>query len=189
MYTGKGLLVVVSGPSGSGKDTVVHSLISKHPEIRISVSFTTRGMRPHEKEGVDYYFLTMEEFNRLLANDDILEYTEYSGNYYGTPRSEVDKRLEAGETVVLVIETNGAQNIKKLFPDAMTVFLMPPSIDILKERLYNRHTETQAQVANRLRIAEKELALAPRYDYCVVNDQVEKCADEIFELINKVKQR
>ncbi|MBR2671233.1 MAG: guanylate kinase [Oscillospiraceae bacterium] len=189
MYSGKGLLVVVSGPSGSGKDTVVHSLISKHPEIRISVSFTTRGMRPHEKEGVDYYFLTMEEFNRLLANGDILEYTEYSGNYYGTPRSEVDKRLEAGETVVLVIETNGAQNIKKLFPDAMTVFLMPPSIDILKERLYNRHTETQAQVANRLRIAEKELALAPRYDYCVVNDQVEKCADEIFELINKVKQR
>ena len=114
-----------------------------------------------------------------------MEYTYYSGNYYGTPRSEVTKRIDNGETVILVIETEGAANIKSMFPEAVTVFLMPPSIDILKQRLYNRHTETDEQMLSRLKIAQNELRLAVNYDYCVVNDDLDRCTEEIHSLIQR----
>ena len=156
-------LVVVSGPSGSGKDTVVSRLMARHPEIEISVSATTRDKRPGEAEGVNYYYLTVPAFEQKIADGEILEYTQYCGNYYGTPKSEVDRRIAAHTTVILVIEVVGATNIKRLYPGATTIFIQPPSYAELEERLRG----------------------ASDYDEVVVNDDVDRCADEIYRLIQE----
>ena len=143
-------LVVVSGPSGSGKDTVVSRLMAQHPEIEISVSATTRDKRPGEAEGVNYYYLTVPAFEQKIADGEILEYTRYCGNYYGTPKSEVDRRIAAHTTVILVIEVVGATNIKRLYPGATTIFIQPPSYAELEERLRGRGTESEQAIQSRL---------------------------------------
>lgn len=176
-------LVVVSGPSGAGKDTVVRYMRGQHPEIEFSVSATTRAMRPGEQDGVDYHYMSAAEFERRIAAGEILEYTQYCGNYYGTPKSEVDRRIAAGHTVVLVIEVEGAANIKRVYPNATTVFIRPPSIEELERRLRARGTETEESIQRRLARAAEELKLAGGYDAQVLNDTVERCAEELYGVI------
>lgn len=178
-------LVVVSGPSGSGKDTVVKRLMELHPEIEISVSATTRPMRPGEREGVDYYYLAKDEFERRIAAGEILEYAQYCENYYGTLRAEVDRRIAAHKTVILVIEVVGAANIKRNYPGATTVFVRPPSYEELEQRLRGRGTECEEAIQKRLRRALEEMEYAVDYDEVVVNAQVDECAEEIYALIQK----
>ena len=178
-------LVVVSGPSGSGKDTVVKRLMELHPEIEISVSATTRPMRPGEREGVDYYYLARDEFERRIAAGEILEYAQYCENYYGTPRAAVDRRIAAHKTVILVIEVVGAANIKRNYPGATTVFVRPPSYEELEQRLRGRGTEFEAAIQSRLRRAQAELEYAEDFDVGVVTALVDECADAIYALIHK----
>lgn len=181
-------LLVVSGPSGAGKDTIVKQMMQMHPEIEISVSATTRPKREGEEDGVHYHFLDNQGFEEKLANGEMLEHVNYCGKYYGTPKSEVDKRIENGITVVLVIEVLGAANLKKLYPDCTTVFILPPSMEVLEQRLSGRGTETQQVVAQRLSRAKEELEYAPSYDFSVVNEEIETCATALYEILQKRQQ-
>ena len=158
-------LLVVSGPSGAGKDTVVRRMREKHPEVEMSVSATTRAPRAGERDGADYYFLTHEEFERKIHAGEMLEHVNYCGNYYGTPKSEVDRRIENGVGVVLVIEVVGAANIKRLYPDATLVFIMPPSVEELGNRLRGRGTESEDAIARRMQRAAEELQRVDEYDF------------------------
>ena len=175
-------LLVVSGPSGAGKDTVVRRMREKHPEVEMSVSATTRAPRAGERDGADYYFLTHEEFERKIHAGEMLEHVNYCGNYYGTPKSEVDRRIENGVGVVLVIEVIGAANIKRLYPDATLVFVMPPSVEELGNRLRGRGTESEDAIARRMQRAAEELQRVDEYDFSVVNDDAGRCADELYEI-------
>jgi guanylate kinase len=181
-------LLVVSGPSGAGKDTVVKKMMEKHPEIEISVSATTRAMRPGEQDGVDYYFLDNPTFEQKLAQGEMLEHVNYCGKYYGTPKAEVDRRINADITVVLVIEVVGAANIKQLYPECTLVFILPPSMDELNARLRGRGTEDDETIAKRLQRAREELAHTGDYDFSVVNDDVERCADELYAILRARQQ-
>ncbi|MGN0663158.1 MAG: guanylate kinase [Faecalibacterium sp.] len=176
-------LFVVSGPSGVGKDTVVSALREQHPEIGKTISATTRAPRPGEQEGVNYFYRTREEFEALVQQGQIVEYNFYSGNYYGTLRSEVDRHLEAGTFVVLVIDVHGADNIKRQYPGCTTVFLLPPSAEELEQRLRSRGTEDEASVQRRLEESRAELARAPEFDLRLVNHEVASCAGELYQLM------
>ena len=176
-------LFVVSGAAGTGKDSVVKALREAHPEIEKTVSATTRTPRPGEQEGVDYYYRTREQFQQLLENDQVVEHNFYNGNYYGTLKSEVEKRLEAGKVVVLVIDVHGAANIRRMFPGATTVFLLPPSVEELEHRLRGRGTEDEETIQRRLKRAEAEIANSVNYDEHVVNIEVDSCAESIYSII------
>ena len=176
-------LFVVSGPSGVGKDSVVKKLRDAHPEIAKTVSATTRAPRPGEQEGVDYYYCTQEKFRQLLAEDQIVEHNYYNQNYYGTLRSEVNRHLEAGRMVVLVIDVHGAANIKRLYPGANTIFLLPPSSQVLEERLGGRGTEDEASVQRRLNEAMNELAQKDQFDQNLVNHDVDECAAGLYAMM------
>ena len=164
-----GKLVVLSGPAGSGKGTVLKELFNL-AEYKYSVSATTRTPRDGETEGVDYYFLQKEDFLRKVSSGDMLEYVEYSGNYYGTLRDPVERMLRKGYNVILEIEVIGALNIKEKFPGAVMIFLTPPNYSELSERLINRGTETDEIIARRLEIAKKEVVCVEKYDYLVINE-------------------
>lgn len=181
--TNDNCLFVVSGPAGVGKDSVVAALRAAHPEIEKTVSATTRAPRPGETDGVSYHFLTAAAFEKLKAEDGVLESNFYCGNYYGTLRSEVDSRLEKRKAVVLVIDVNGAANVKRLYPGATTVFLCPPSAEELERRLRGRGTETEESLHRRLERAHAELALADTYDARLVNRDVAACAADLYALI------
>ena len=176
-------LLVVSGPSGVGKDTVVRRMRELHPEVGFSVSATTRAPREGEADGVDYHFLTKEAFERHIADNTVVEYTCYCGNYYGTLCSEIEPRMERGEPVVLVIEVEGAENIKRKYPECTTVFVLPPSREELRRRLSGRGTEDEKTIEKRLARADEELALAKTYDHTVVNDTPDACAGEIYSIL------
>ena len=176
-------LFVVSGAAGTGKDSVVKALRTAHPEIEKTVSATTRAPRPGEQEGVDYYYRTREQFQHLIETDQVVEHNFYNGNYYGTLREEVDKRLEAGKLVVLVIDVHGAANIRRMFPGATTIFLLPPSVEELERRLRSRGTESEETIRRRLQRAETEIANSVNYDEHIVNNQVEACADGLYSII------
>ena len=183
-------LFVVSGPSGTGKDTVVHTLLEQHPELHKTISATTRARRGEEQDGREYHFLTVPQFEECIAQDGLVEHANYCGNYYGTLKSEVEPFMQSGTPVIMVIEVQGAGNIKRIYPGATTVFILPPNMEELERRLRSRGTDTEEAIQNRLRRAETEIALSADYDECVINDSVERCADAIYAIIEeKLKQQ
>ena len=180
---GEKYLFVVSGPSGTGKDTVVANLSKKHPQIQHTVSATTRAPREGEKDGINYHFMSTADFEDHLARDQIVEHTQYCGNYYGTLRSEIEGRMALGIPVILVIEVEGAGNIKKLYPGATTIFVLPPDMEELERRLRCRGTESEETIRRRLQRAETEIANSVNYDEHIVNNQVEACADSLSSIL------
>lgn len=168
----KGLLIVVSAPSGCGKGTILGEVL-KDPAYYYSVSATTRAPREGEQDGVQYHFLTREQFEQNIADQMMLEYAEYCGNYYGTPLAPINANLENGRNVILEIEVQGAMQVRRLRPDAVFVFIAPPSVDTLRERLIGRGTETMEVIEERVAQAQHELSFAQQYDYIVVNDVLE----------------
>ncbi len=179
----KGLLLVVSGPSGCGKGTVLSRVFAKQPNTYYSVSATTRPPRPGEENGVQYYFLTREAFEERIASGQMLEYAQYAGNYYGTPAQAVDAQLAQGKNVVLEIEVQGAKQVKLRRPDAVMVFIMPPSMKELRHRLQERGTEAQEVIQRRMDTARLEMPQAKDYDYIVFNDTVEEAAEDICAIL------
>lgn len=179
----KGILFVLSGPSGVGKGTVRKALFDKDTDLQYSISMTTRNIRPGEKEAVDYFYRTKNEFEQMIHDNQLLEYAEYVGNYYGTPRKYVEETLESGKDVFLEIEVQGALQVKRNFPEGVFVFLSPPSLEELKNRIVNRGTESDDLVANRLHAAKEEIELMDAYDYVVVNDQVDKAVDKVQAIV------
>jgi guanylate kinase len=180
----KGLLLVVSGPAGVGKGTVNAMLMQRHPEIKMSVSVTTRAPRPGEIDGVHYFFRTKEEFDRMIEENAFLEYMQVFGmNYYGTPRSFVEAEREKGNHVILEIDVQGAMKVKAACPDAVMVFIAPPSLAILKSRLVGRGTETQESIDVRTATALEELKQLPAYDYMVINDDLEEAVGEMESIL------
>ncbi len=183
----KGMLVVLSGPSGSGKDTVLAELFKLNFGLVQSVSMTTRQPRDDEKNGVDYLFVDEEYFLSAITNGRMLEYAKYGMNYYGTPKAPVDNWLDEGHTVVLKIDVQGAVNIRKLYPDSISIFLTPPNMKVLEKRLRDRGSEDEEDVRRRLDIACNELARIGEYDYVVVNDDLMSAVGEIKTIITAEK--
>lgn len=182
-----GLLYVITGPSGCGKGTVLKSLLEKHPELKVSVSATTRSPRPGEQDGVHYYYLTTEQFEKKIARSEMLEYVNYVGNYYGTPKEPVEVSMAKGQDVLLEIEVIGGKNIKKMMPDAVLIFITPPSLNELRARLEGRGTESQEVIEQRLSVAKNELEEYSNYDYVVINDTVDGCVKQIEAVITASK--
>lgn len=179
----KGILIVVSGFSGAGKGTLMKQLVHTYGSYALSVSMTTRDPRPGEEEGKEYFFVSREAFEEKIAQDGLVEYASYCGNYYGTPREYVEKQLEKGKDVILEIEIQGALKIKKRFPTALLMFVMPPNAAELKRRLEGRGTESREVIEKRLRRASEEAEGIEAYDYIVINDQLEECVEKMHALI------
>lgn len=186
MYNNKGLLIIISGPSGSGKGTVVNELI-KDDKYSLSVSCTTRTPRKGEVEGINYYFKSREEFDKMVDNNEFLEYATFCENSYGTPKKYVEKMLEQGYNVILEIETYGALQVKQIYDDAVLIFLAPPNITELKNRLIGRDTEDIDVIQMRLNKALKELDVMKQYDYVVINDTVDESVNLINTVVNAEK--
>lgn len=184
----KGLLIVYTGPSGVGKGTIMKELLRSNTNLRLSCSATTRAPREGEIDGKDYYFVSREKFDEMIANDEFLEYAEYVGNKYGTVKKDVMGLLERGYDVLLEIEVEGFRQIKKLFPDCMSIFILPPSREELLERLRSRGTESSEDVEARIKKAEYELSQSKKFDYKVINIDVKKSANEIISIISDVKE-
>ena len=180
-----GGIFILSGPSGAGKNAVYEGLRALDPDIVQTVSATTRKPRPGERNGVDYFFITVPEFKRRIDNGEFVEYVTYGGNCYGTLKSEVERLTALGKTVVLVIEVRGALNIKRMFPQAVSVFIEPPSMDVLIHRINKRGDNNEAEIALRLNIAAEEMTYRDKYDYRVVNDDLAVCVKEVYEIIKK----
>ena len=185
----RGLLIVLSGPSGVGKGTVRNELM-KRSSLRLfySISMTTRSPRQGEREGVDYYFVTREDFARQVEEGNLLEWAEFVGNCYGTPKDKVEEKLAEGYNVLLEIETNGALSVMSKCPEALTIFLVPPSLEDLEARIRGRRTESEEIIQSRLAKARKELELEHRYQYVVINDEVSKAAERIAKIIEKAQR-
>lgn len=189
--TGPGLLFVVSGPSGAGKDTLVEGLRKRHDRLLYSISATTRAPRPGEVDGTDYFFVSPEEFEGRIADKGFLEYRVYNGNYYGTPRSFIDRALAAGYDVIVKPEVNGALAIKERYPDAVLVFIVPDRFSRLAARLEARRTETNQTIAARLAIAHEELRYVRRFDYLVVNEEarLDAAVDDLDAIVHAERLR
>ena len=181
-------LVVVSGPSGAGKDTIVSRLLGMDSDFSLSVSATTRAPRGAEVDGKNYYFLSTEDFLNKIENDAFIEYAKYGSNYYGTLKSDVEQRIRNGKTVILVIEVNGAANIKRLYPGALSIFIMPPSSEVLENRLRKRQTDSEDAIIKRLDIAKTEISRSTDYDYIVINDDLDRAVAEAHEIIKRTQK-
>jgi guanylate kinase len=176
-------VIVITGPSGVGKGTLIRGLMERLPELQLSVSATTRKPRPGERDGVDYHFLTPEEFERLVREGGFVEHADYAGRRYGTLRSELDRRLAEGVPVVLEIEVQGARQVREAMPEAVQVFIAPPSLDALRTRLVGRGTDDSEEVARRLAVAEQELTAQPEFGHVVVNDRLEDALDQLAAIV------
>ena len=181
----RGLLLILSGPSGCGKDTVIEEVIKKNPNVKMSVSLTTRKIREGEIPGVSYDFTDLDSFKKAIENGELLEYNKYGSNYYGTPKKSVEELLNKGIDVVLRIDVNGKANIKKIYPEAVSIFMMTPSLEILEKRLRSRGTDTESDIATRLETAKAEIEKSGDYDYYVINDVLENAVNKVIEIINK----
>ena len=179
----RGLLIVLSGPSGVGKGTVCNALRGKMDNLVYSVSATTRLPRLGEVDEVNYFFKTREQFESMIENEQLLEYAEYVGNYYGTPRDFVEKTLQSGKDIILEIEVQGALKVKEKFPEGIFIFVLPPSLDVLEDRIKGRGTENQATIDNRLAVALDEIDLVEHYHYAVVNDQIDEACKRIESIM------
>ena len=179
----RGLLIVISGFSGAGKGTLMKSLTEEYDNYALSISATTRAPRPGETDGKEYFFKTKEEFEAMIANNDLIEYAQYVDNYYGTPKEYVLANLNEGKDVLLEIEIQGALLVKKQFPETVLIFITPPDANELKSRLINRNTEDMDTINKRLNRASEEALGVENYDYIIVNDDIDTCVDEFHELI------
>ena len=178
-----GKLIVIAGPSGVGKGTIVRSLLQRHREFYLSVSATTRKPRAGEQEGKDYYFVNRQEFEEAIADGELLEWAEYAGNYYGTPKSKVKAQIDRGNWVILEIELAGARAIAKIFPDALRIFILPPSIEELEQRIRNRGKNSEESIAKRLALAKAEISASDEFDYQIVNQDLETAISEVEKAI------
>lgn len=185
----QGLLIVISAPSGAGKGTIISKMLEKNNNLWLSVSATSRKMRTNDIEGKTYYFYTKEEFQNKISENYFLEYAMYADNYYGTPKKYIQEHLDKGEDVILEIEIQGAMQIKKLIPEALFIFIMPPSLKELKKRLVNRGTDTTEIILERFKIAYKEMNEVTKYNYVVVNDEIDNAVDKILSIIKAEKCR
>ena len=176
-------LFVISGSSGVGKGTVIKEFLRRHPDFRLSISCTTRGKREGEEHGVNYFFLTQDEFKNSIANDEFLEWAEFSGNHYGTKKAFVEECLNNGENLILEIDTKGALNVKNIMPEAELIFIAPPSIKELEARLRGRHTETEEAIQKRLASIKLEMENSKKFDHKVVNDTVENAVKQLEDII------
>ena len=186
----KGIVAVVSGFSGAGKGTLMKELLNQHQDqYALSISATTRKPREGEEHGREYFFLTVEEFQNMIAEDALIEHACYVGNYYGTPRSYVEEQMAAGRDVILEIEIQGALEVKKKFPDTLLLFVTPPSAEVLEERLRGRGTETEEVIRERLKRASQEAMYMDQYDYILVNDNLETCVEQMHQLIQSQHEK
>ena len=185
----QGLLIVLSGPSGCGKNSVIKQLLTIRPNCWISISCTSRQPRPGEENGKDYYFLSKEEFEKDITKEQFLEYAEYAGNYYGTPKKYIQQHLDQGEDVILEIEIQGALKIKEQLPETIFIFIMPPSMQELKRRLQNRKTEDAAKIDKRFKRAYEEINEISKYNYVVVNDVIETAAAKVNAILEAERCR
>lgn len=183
MMKERGLLIVISGPSGAGKGTICSELRKEMPNLVYSVSMTTRDPRVGEKEGINYFFRTKEQFEELLAQGDFLEYAKVYDNYYGTPKAHVMDLLDGGKHVILEIDIQGAMQVKDAFSDGVFIYIVPPSLSVLSNRLNGRGTDAQDVINKRLSLASSELALAHRYDYIVVNDILDEAVEKVASIL------
>ena len=186
----KGLLIVVSGPSGAGKDTVINRVVNDMKDTKISVSMTSREPRGKEVDGVDYYFVSKEEFEERIANDEFLEYAVvHSNQYYGTPKGKIEEDLSKGKNIILVIDIQGALKVKELVKEALFIFIMPPSMEELKDRLIKRQTESKKKILERFKTAYNEINEYTKYNYVVVNEKVDKAVEKVKSIITAEKCR
>ena len=185
----RGILLVVSGFSGAGKGTLMKELVKRYENYALSISATTRSPREGEADGREYFFKSVEEFERMIAEDALIEYACYVGNYYGTPRAYVEEQLSRGRDVILEIEIQGARKVKKRFPNTMLLFVSPPSAEVLKARLTGRGTETSEVIAQRLARAAEEAEGMEDYDYFVVNDLLEECVEQVHRIVEGERSR
>lgn len=183
----EGKLVVITGPSGVGKGTIVKSLLAKNPQIFLSISATTRSPRKGEIDGKDYYFLSHVQFEEMISNSELLEWAEYAGNYYGTPKKPILKQIIEGEVVILEIEVVGANQVKESFPTATRIFILPPSVQELEKRLRERNTDTEDVILKRLIKAKEELAVSHEFDYQIINDTLEEAIASVEHIIKNLK--
>lgn len=175
----KGKLIVLTGPSGVGKGTLVQILRQRHPELYLSISATTRSPRPGEEEGEHYYFVSRSDFEKMIASNNLLEWAEFTGNYYGTLRLPVEQKLAQGKTILLEIELEGAKQIKISMPDALRIFILPPSFSALEKRLRDRATDSEAAITRRLKRAQIEIDAAKEFDLQIINDDLEKALHQL----------
>ena len=190
MKTNRGILLVLSGFSGSGKGTVVKEVMKKYSDTyALSISATSRQPRPGETDGIEYFFKTREEFEKMIANDELVEYAQYVENYYGTPKAYVEEQLAAGKDVILEIEIQGALKIKKKFPDTLLLFMTPPSAEVLKNRLVGRGTEAMDVIESRLARAIEEAQGIEEYDYLIVNDDLQECVEQFHNIVSNEHYR
>ncbi|MGB3558569.1 MAG: guanylate kinase [Geitlerinemataceae cyanobacterium] len=182
-----GQLIVLTGPSGVGKGTLLRALCQRHPQLQISISATTRDPRPGETDGKHYYFVDRPTFDRMVADGELLEWAEFAGNCYGTPRSAVEQKISQGEIVILEIELQGARQVRQNCPEARAIFILPPSFAELERRLRDRASESEAAISRRLNIAEKEFAAAIEFDIQIVNDDLETALEQLEQAVFSTK--
>lgn len=189
MLNRKGLLLVVSGPSGAGKGTICKALLNKNDQIKLSVSATTRKPRNGEVHGVNYFFIEKEEFTKMIENGEFLEYAQIYDNFYGTPKAAIIECLEKGQDAILEIEMQGARQIKEVYPEGVFIFVLPPSLEELKSRIVGRGTETQEEIEKRFSCAFEEINQIVNYDYFIVNEDIEKSVSDVEAIICAEKNK